>query len=72
MELADKKHDDIWTPHKGTVAQPNRTNRNIHVQTHTNYDEPTMEGWRMVPREETTLSTNTTTDYGIMDKQKHK
>ena len=44
LELANKKHDDIWSTHKGTATQSNQSDRNIHVQTYKNNDEPTMEG----------------------------
>ena len=43
MKLANKKNNDIWTTHGGTSTRPTQPARNIHVQAHTNNDEPTME-----------------------------
>ena len=69
MELTDKKRNDLWTPHYGNSTQPDWANRDIHVQAHTNNDEPTLERRTVVPREEAALPKNTAANHRIMARQ---
>ena len=55
VELTDQKHNDIWTTHNGTAAQPNTKNGNLHVQEHKSNDEPRMERRKVVPEQKTTI-----------------
>ena len=69
MELTDKKHNDLWTPHRRNTTHPEWKNGIIHVPAYPNDDEPQMERRRMVPGEKSTLRKDTATDNSIMARQ---
>ena len=68
MEFTYQKHNDLWTTHHGNANQPNKEDRNLHVQTHKSNDDPRMERGEMVPGK-TAIYDSTTANPENMDRE---